>query len=209
MKKATKYFQKGDCGGHHYWKTTAHKISRVGFYWPSIFSNVYKEVSRWHECQFFYGKRRLYPLPLNPISIEEPFMQWGLDFIGYIHRPSSNQHRWILTATNYFTKWIESVPTMKATDIVIIQFLESNILSRFGFLVKIIMDNAATFKSKRMDTFYSDYNITLVHSTSYYPKGNGLAKSSNKILTRIINKLLQENKKSWNKKLSLHYGMIG
>jgi hypothetical protein len=59
MKRAIKEFQKCDCGGHHYWKTTAHKIPREGFYWPSIFSDVYKEVSTCHECQIFDGKRNM------------------------------------------------------------------------------------------------------------------------------------------------------
>jgi hypothetical protein len=45
VKQAIKEFHKGDCGGNHYWKTTVHKILRAGFYWPSIFSDVYKEVS--------------------------------------------------------------------------------------------------------------------------------------------------------------------
>jgi hypothetical protein len=52
-----------------------------------------------------------------------------------------------------------------------------------------------------LEKFCSDYNITLGHSTSYYPRGNGLAEFSNKILVRIIKKLLQENKKAWHKKL--------
>ena len=43
--------------------------------------------------------------------------------------------------------------------------------------------------------------IQLVHSTSYYPQGNGLAKSSNKSLVKIIKKLLETNKKSWDSKL--------
>jgi hypothetical protein len=118
--KDIKEFHKGDCGGHHYWTTTAHKILRAGFYWPSIFSDVYKEVSICHECQIFDGKRKLQPLPLKPISIEAPFMQWVLDFIREIHLPSSAQHRWILMATDYFTKCIEAVPTRQATDKVII-----------------------------------------------------------------------------------------
>jgi hypothetical protein len=50
VKKYIKEFHKGDCGGHHYWKTTVHKTLRAGFYWPSIFSDVYKEVSSYHEC---------------------------------------------------------------------------------------------------------------------------------------------------------------
>jgi transposase InsO family protein len=146
-------------------------------------------------------KRKLQPLPLNPISVKAPFMQWGLDFIGGIHPPSSAQKKWIPMATNYFTKWIEAVLTRQYTDTIIIQFLETNILSRFSCPINIITDNVVAFKSKKMEKLCSDYNITLGHSTAYYPRGNGLAESSNKILTRIIKKLLQENKKAWHKKL--------
>jgi hypothetical protein len=108
-------FHKGDCGGHLFWKTTTNKILRAGFYWPSFFSDVYKTVANCHECQIFQGKRKLLPLPLQPITVQAPFQQWGLDFIGEIHPPSAAQHQWILTATDYFTKWIEVVPTRQAT----------------------------------------------------------------------------------------------
>jgi hypothetical protein len=50
LKQDIKEFHKGDYGGHRYWKITVHKILRVGFYWSNIFSDVYKEVSFWHEC---------------------------------------------------------------------------------------------------------------------------------------------------------------
>ena len=64
--------------------------------------------------------------------IEAPFQLWGLDFIGEINPNSSRQHKWILTATDYFTKWIEAIPTRRATETVIMDFLEENILARFG-----------------------------------------------------------------------------
>lgn len=44
-------------------------------------------------------------MPLNTILIEEPFMQRGLDVIGPLNSKSSQGHSYILTATNYFTKW--------------------------------------------------------------------------------------------------------
>ena len=47
----------------------------------------------------------------------------------------------------------------------------------------------------------SQYQITLGHSTAYYPQGNGLVESSNKILVNIIKKLLEENQRSWHNKL--------
>eukprot|EP00253_Pinus_taeda_P010803 PITA_10803 len=71
----------------------------------------------------------------------------------------------------------------------------------FGCPLKLITDNAQAFKSKRMINFCHQYHISLGHSTAYYPQGNGLAKSSNKSLVRIIKKLLQENKKAWHLKL--------
>lgn len=138
---------------------------------------------------------------MKPISVESPFQQWGLDFIGEIHPSSSGQHKWILMATDYFTKWIEVVPCKQATDSVIIKFLETNILSRFGCPRKIIADNAAAFRSKRLIDFCSQYRVILGHSTVYYPQGNGLAESSNKSLVNILRKTLQENKKSWHNKL--------
>src|SRR5271156_2046688 len=107
-----------------------------------MFLDVQKEVAACHQCQIFEGKEKLFPLPLKPISVEAPFQQWGLDFIGEIKPCSSGQHKWILTATDYFTKWVEVVPTRQTNENVIIQFLETHILSRFGVPGKIITDNA-------------------------------------------------------------------
>ena len=82
-------FHIGDCGGHHSWKVTMNMIFRAGFYWPTLFSDVYKETAKCHHCQVFEGKRKLVPLPLNPIFVEAPFQQWGLEFIGEINPNSS------------------------------------------------------------------------------------------------------------------------
>jgi hypothetical protein len=108
---------------------------------------------------------------------------------------------WILTATDYFTKWIEVVPTMNVTDKVIMNFLETKIFSRFGCPSKLVKHNSHALKSKAMIDLSGNYNIILTHSTPYYPQGNGLDESSNKTLIRIIKKLLAENKKSWDYKL--------
>jgi hypothetical protein len=124
-------FHNSECGGHHFWKTTAHKILRSGYYWPSLFSDVCEFVKTCDKCQRFEGKQQLKSLPLKPIVVTGPFQQWGLDFIGEIHPPSSSQHRWILVATDYFTKWIEAIPTRNANHTVIINFLQENIFVRF------------------------------------------------------------------------------
>ena len=79
-----------------------------------------------------------------------------------------------MIATNCFTKWIEAILTMIATDAVIMGFLEENILARFGFPRRIVTNNATTFKSKNMINFCHKYHMVLNHSTTYYPQRNGL-----------------------------------
>ena len=98
--KVLKEFHAGDCGGHFYWKSIADKI-RAGFYWPSLFADVKKFVVYYRKFQIFEGKRKIFPLPLKPISVETAFQQWGLDFTSEIHLSSSGQHRLILITIDY------------------------------------------------------------------------------------------------------------
>lgn len=130
------------CGGHYSWKVTAHKILKLGFYWPSLFSDVYRLVRSFQQCQLFAEKKRLAPLTLLHVFVEETFKHWGLDFIEEINPPSSGQFKWILTATNYFTKWVEEIPTKKANDH---QFSRRKHLQRIGCPVNIVTYNAQVF----------------------------------------------------------------
>jgi transposase InsO family protein len=83
---------------------------------------------------------------------------------------------------------------------VIIGFLE-DIIVRFGCSNRNITDNVASFRSEPLIKFCEHFGISLIHSTPYYPQGNGLAESSNKILIKIIKILLEDNKKAWDSKL--------
>eukprot|EP00253_Pinus_taeda_P025104 PITA_25104 len=177
-KKLVSEFHSGFYGGHYAAKTTAHKILRAGYYWPSIFSDVNKFVRCCQACQLFTGKQKLAALPLQPVVVEAPFQHWGLDFIGKFHENSSNDYSWILTATNYFTKCVEAIPVKNATGKVIMDFIENNIITRFGVPTKITTDNAKAFSSSEFSSFCFKYGIVLSHSSNYYPQGNGLAESN-------------------------------
>jgi transposase InsO family protein len=124
-----------------------------------------------------------------------------LDFIGEFKDNSSNGYRWILTITDYFTRWVESIPTKKATEEVVMNFLEERIITGFGVPSKITTDNAKALSSHALTEFCFKYGIVLSHSSNYYLQGNGLAESSNKNLMNIIKKVVGENKKSWDSKI--------
>ena len=144
----------GAYGGYKYWKATAYKILSSGYYCPSLFYDVYHQVRACIKCQIFSEKQNLVSLPLKPIIVNAPFQQWVLDFIGEINPASSGKHKRILTATNFFTRWVESIPTKNATKKVIINFIQDNILCRFGCPKKLSTHNDKVFKSIAMVSFY-------------------------------------------------------
>lgn len=117
-------FHGGVCGGHYAWKEIRHKILRAGFYWPKLFAHVGSKVGSCIPCDIFVGKQRLASLPLVPVLVEAHFLQWGLDFISEIVPSSSNQHKWILTTTDYFTMWVEAIIVRNTKDAIVMKFIE-------------------------------------------------------------------------------------
>jgi hypothetical protein len=131
-------FHEGICGGHFVRTATSHEIIRAGFYWPSIFRDSYATIRKCVSSQQFSGKMKRSTMPLQPIIVENPFSQWGLDVVGPINPKSSKGHMYIFTAIDYFTKWLEAVALNKVDSEELIKFLKDNILSRFGVPDKFI-----------------------------------------------------------------------
>jgi hypothetical protein len=78
--------------------------------------------------------------------VDAPFQQLGLYFIREFKEKLSNGFKWILMAIDYFTRWvIKAIPTKRETNNVVKQFLEERIITRFGVLAKIKMENAKDF----------------------------------------------------------------
>eukprot|EP00253_Pinus_taeda_P027279 PITA_27279 len=107
----------------------------------------------------------------------------------------------LVKGQDYFTKWVEAIPAKNATEKVIMDFIENNIVTRFGVPTNITTDNAKAFSSSEFSSFCFKYGIVLSHPSNYYPQGNGLAESSNKNLITIIKKIVGDNKRSWDSKI--------
>jgi hypothetical protein len=137
-------------GGHFSTKTTAFKIIRKGYYWPSIFCDSYNFARSCDKCQKFVGKEHLSAMPLQHFLPDFPFSKWGMEFIGPIYPPSSAGNVFILIGTVYFIKWTEVVPLKHSQDEQVIYFLETNIFSIFGLPLDIITNNDPSFISAKM-----------------------------------------------------------
>ena len=57
---------------------------------------------------------------LHPVPVKSPWHHLGMDFVGPISPPSVNGNRYILTISDYFTKfaWAKALPTKEAVNVV-------------------------------------------------------------------------------------------
>jgi hypothetical protein len=139
---------------------------------------------------------------LHPIIKSWPFCGWGLDFIGQIHPLSYKGHRFVLFATDYFTKWTEAVPLKNMTQKEVIEFITGHIIHSFGIPQTLTTYQGTSFVSKEMREFVELYKINLLNSSLYYAQANGQAESSNKTLIKLIKKNIEENPRRWHEVLS-------
>ena len=77
---------------------------------------------------------------MNPIIKPWPFRGWAIDLIGQIYPPSNKGHKFILVATDYFTKWVEAIRLKKVISANMIDFVKEHIVYRFGIPQTITTD---------------------------------------------------------------------
>eukprot|EP00253_Pinus_taeda_P029494 PITA_29494 len=118
-----------------------------------------------------------------------------------LFRDAHEYHKYILTATDYFTKWVEAILLKTTNSEAIIEFIDQFIITRFGVPNALVFDNASYFSGNAMFDFTIKRGFKLKYSTNYYPQGNGLAKSTNKNLIKIIKRTIEQNHKNWHKSL--------
>jgi transposase InsO family protein len=130
-----------------------------------------------------------------------PFRGWGLDFIGEIHPGSSKGHRFILVATDYFTKWTEAVPLRNMTYQEVISFVQEHIIYQFGIPQTLTTNQGPSFMSHQFREFAESMKIKLLNYSPHYAQANGQVEASNKVLIKIIKKRIKENPRRSHEKL--------
>jgi hypothetical protein len=98
-------------------------------------------------------------------------------------------------------RWPEALPLKVVNTNQVVSFLNSHIITQFKILECLIFDNASYFSSLDMNVFSLEKGIKLKYSVIYYPQGNGLTKTTNKNLIKIIKRTMSKNHKNWHNEL--------
>ena len=96
---------------------------------------------------------------------------WAFDIIGPLGDPNAQikENSFILTATEYFTKWAEAEAFAEIKGSTVCRFIMKNIIAWFGVPGSLVTDNGPQFISQDLQDLCKKFNISLHHSSPYYP----------------------------------------
>jgi hypothetical protein len=175
---------------------------RSGYYWPTMLEDSFKYYKGCQTCQRFRKIQMVPASVMNLIIKPWPFRGWGMDMIGKINLPSSKGYQYILSITDYFTKWMEAIPMKTVTSKDVINFIKEHVIHKFRIPQTIMTDGGSIFISKEFRKFTADVGIKLIRSSPYYAQANGQAEASNQSLIKLIKRKIDEHPKRWHEVLS-------
>ena len=192
-----KELHKGNAGDHLSQDITVRKVLDAGYWWPTLYKDTYDYCQTCHECQKIGRLPKLVSTKLITTLPAEPFMKWGLDFVGLVKKTWHIGKRYILVATDYATKWVEARALRTNSAQETAQFLYESVLTRFGCPLHLVSDQGSHFLNGTIQVFTEHFLLRHTTSTTYYLQGNGQAKSTNKVIVKMLQKLVNNNRTDW------------
>ncbi|XP_057719626.1 uncharacterized protein LOC130934052 [Arachis stenosperma] len=131
----------------------------------------------------------------QPMLFCEIFDVWGIDFMGPF--PNSNGYLYILLAVDYVSKWVEEIPTRLDDANTVISFIRNYIVCRYRSPRAIVSDQGSHFCNRKVEALFKRYRV----ATTNNPQTNGQAKVSNRDIKRILEKVVNPQRKDWSLRL--------
>jgi Integrase core domain/Integrase zinc binding domain len=195
-KSAIEEVHEGICGQHLGGRALAHKLVRLGFYWPTMMADAKDYVKRCDRCQKHAPIVRQPPEMLTSINSPIPFAMWGMDILGPFPMATA-QRKYLIVGIDYFTKWIEAKPLAKITTKQVTQFLWESIICRYGIPRVLVTDNGLQFNNAEFKGYCEENNIQLRFTSVAHPQANGQAEVANRIILDGLKKRVERSRNTW------------
>lgn len=181
--------------GHLGRKKTLEKLLQR-FYWFNVREDVHMWILKCDICASIKAPCRTPRAPLGKMQVGAPLDRISTDFLGPLPlTPRGN--RFILLATDHFTKWVEIMAVPDQTAFTCANKLLNEVISRYGCPLSIHSDQGRCYESSIFAELCTLLEIKKTRTSPRNPKCNGQAERFNRSLLRMIKSYLQGEQENW------------
>ena len=181
------------------------------YYWPKMQKDIAQYISTCECCQHLNTTKlqkvneelHNIPIPMKPMA------QVGIDLMKI--KPSKG-YNYVLTAIDYFTKYIEMSALKDKSALSVAMLIFNNIFCHYSVTDIHITDNGMEFVNHISKELYSRCNVAHCVTSPYHPAANGLMEGLNRTMTEMMIKGLHQQEDwpdfvqtcAWNIRSNVH-----
>lgn len=172
-------------GSAHMGVQKTYDLLRVNAYWPGMESDVEKFVTTCERCQLHKPSTNLNKAPLKPILTSAPMEVWAMDIVGPLPLTASG-NRYILVATDLFSKWTEAVPLPCQTAVSVARAFIGSVVLRHGTPKSLLTDQGSNFESLLIREMCRLLGVNKIRTSPFHPRTDGQTERANRTIKEWI-----------------------
>lgn len=172
---------------------------RQSYFWPEIRQDVRSHIDLCHLCACVKSTAIANP-GLTPRIPTKPWETVALDLMGP-YPETQRKKRFILVVTDLFTRWVEAWAISRSEANVIINTLESDVWSRWGYPQTILSDNGPQFTGHEWAQACARWHVTHFSTPVYHPRANPTELRNREIKKGLRLELHNKSHTRWDKYL--------
>ena len=186
-------------GGHLGIDKTLSRL-KERFYWPGHHMDVTNWCRSCKTCASRKDPPRRPRAPLKNMKAGYPLQIIATDIIGPFPT-SAEGNKYILVASDYFTRWVEAyaIPNLEATTVA--QKLTKEFFLRFGPPEQLHADQGRNFESSVIAEICNTLGIVKTRTTPYHPQSDGLVERLNRTIINMLALATEDQPYTWESKL--------
>lgn len=184
------------CALHAGPRSVVAKLLRLGYYWPTMYSDVAQELLKCEACQIHAVIPRKPKHDMIPVTSAWPFEKWGIDIVGPFPAAPGGL-KFLVVAIDYFTKWVEAKPLATITGRRILSFVWEYIVCHFGVPHFLVSDNETQFAGEPLTSWCQNLKINQIFTSVAHPQANGQVEVTNRDIVKGIKARLGKSRTGW------------
>ena len=180
--------------GHQGMGSTFHQV-RNRFYFWNMAKKVELLIKSCLACQKKVGKGKDQHHTYKDTQTGYPGRKWAIDLVGPLEETEEG-YRYILTAKDSFTRWIEAIPLVETSAETIAGELEKEVFSRHGIPEQVHSDNAHNISGVVIQDICRQLGIRKSVTPDYNPKSNPVERA-HRDLGSALRAVIEETNQGW------------